>query len=205
MSNEAVVLVHGLWVNGLDMSLLRHRLSKHFSCYQFSYNSVSLNPFENAEKLSDFVSNIESDTIHFVGHSLGGLVIRHLFHSSHEQKAGRIVTLGTPHQNSYSALQLCRFLPTKYLLGKSINRGLLGELPSWSTTRELGSIAGTLRFGMGIIIPGLPEPNDGTVAVDESRLDGMSDHLTFHVSHFGLLLSSSVARASMNFLHHGKF
>lgn len=205
MSKQAVVLVHGLWVNGLDMSLLRYRLQKHYACHQFSYNSVSCEPAENAEKLNEFTANIDSDTIHFVGHSLGGLVIRHLFHHYPQQKPGRIVTLGTPHNQSHSARQLCGFLPTKILLGKSINDGLLGELPDWSAQRELGSIAGTLRFGMGILIPGLPEPNDGTVAVEETRLQGMSDHLSLHLSHLGLLLSSTASKAVVKFLQNGKF
>ncbi|MFT7459341.1 MAG: pimeloyl-ACP methyl ester carboxylesterase [Planctomycetota bacterium] len=202
---EAVVLVHGLWVNGLDMSLLRHRLSTHYATHQFSYNSVAYEPAENAERLNDFLSTITSDTIHFVGHSLGGLVIRHLFHQYPQQKPGRVITLGTPHNQSHSARQLSRFLPTKILLGKSIHKGLLGELPDWSAARELGSMAGTLRFGLGLIIPGLADPNDGTVAVEETRLAGMTDHLTLRVSHFGLILSLKASNAVVKFLQTGKF
>lgn len=205
LPKEAVVLVHGLWVNGLDMSLLRHRLQKQYACHQFSYSSVFHAPAENAEKLNEFTANIDADTIHFVGHSLGGLVIRHLFHHHPQQKPGRIVTLGTPHNQSRSAARLSRFLPTRIMLGKSIDNGLLGGLPNWSAQRELGSIAGTLRFGLGILIPGLPEPNDGTVAVEETRLQGMGDHLILRLSHFGLLLSASASTAVVQFLQHGKF
>lgn len=205
MSKEAVVLIHGLWVNGVDMSLLRHRLQKYYLTYQFSYNSVSNEPAENAAQLNDFVSDIDTETIHFVGHSLGGLIIRHLFHRHARQKPGRIVTLGTPHKQSHSAQQLCRFKPTELMLGKSIKDGLLGDMPAWQAPRELGSIAGTFRLGMGVIIPDLPEPNDGTVAVEETRLSGMDDHITFHLSHFGLLLSARTSNAVVNFLRDGKF
>ncbi len=205
ISKEAVVFVHGLWVNGMDMSLLRHRLKKHYKCYQFSYNSVLHQSVENAEKLNQYVSSIDAETIHFVGHSLGGLVVRHMLHRFPQQKPGRIVTLGTPHNQSHSARQLSRFLPTKLLLGKSINNGLLGVVPAWPKSRELGSIAGTLRFGMGIIVPGLPVPNDGTIAVEETRLDGMNDHLSLPLSHFGLLLSSRASNAVIKFLQNGKF
>ena len=205
MSQEAAVFVHGLWVNGMDMILLRQRLRKHYTCHQFSYNSVSHEPAENAKKLHAFISDINAETIHFVAHSLGGLVVRHVFHQFPEQKPGRIVTLGTPHNQSGSTRQLSRFLPTKWMLGKSINEGLLGQMPGWAGSHELGSIAGTLRFGMGIIIPGLSAPNDGTIAVEETRLQGMTDHLTLHLSHFGLLLSSTASDAVVKFLQNGKF
>ncbi len=98
-----------------------------------------------------------------------------------------------------------QFLPTKILLGQSIDDGLLGEMPDWTSSRELGSIAGTLRFGMGIIIPGLPAPNDGTVAVEETRFNGLNDHLSLPLSHFGLLRSSRANDAVVKFLQNGNF
>ena len=187
------------------MSLLRHRLNQDFRTYQFSYNSVKYSPLENADKLKEFIKDIDAETIHFVGHSLGGLVIRYLYHQYPEQKPGRIVTLGTPHKDSHSAKQIARFAAGKFFLGESIEQGLLGALPNWAGSAELGSIAGTLRFGLGIIIPGLAVPNDGTVAVDETRFGGMSDHMTLEVSHFGLLLSTKAHEATLNFLQNGKF
>jgi hypothetical protein len=56
-----------------------------------------------------------------------------------------------------------------------------------------------------MFVPGIPRPNDGTVAVSETMLDGMTDHVTLPVSHFGMLLSSAVARQTVNFLRHGRF
>ena len=201
-----MVLVHGLWVNGFDMSLLRQRLRQAgYACHQFSYNSVTCKPTENAEKLNNFVRAIDSATLHFVGHSLGGIVIRHLFHTCPQQKPGRVVTLGTPHQESHVARQLSAFYPGKLLLGKSAENGLTGELPAWDSSHELGSIAGSLQFGMGLVFTGLAKPNDGTVAVKETMLEGMKDHLTLDVSHFGLLLSRRASEAVIKFLHEGIF
>jgi pimeloyl-ACP methyl ester carboxylesterase len=204
VSKDAVVLIHGLWMNGVDMSLLKHRLSKYFITYQFSYNSTACDSIENADKLNEFVSKIEANTIHFVAHSLGGLVLRHLFSLHPSQQPGRVVTLGTPHKYSHSASQLSKFASTRFLLGKSIQNGLMGEVPKWNETRELASIAGNFRFGMGVIIPGLVQPNDGTVAVIETLMERMSVHMVFHVSHFGLLLSSKVSDAVVSFLQTGK-
>lgn len=203
---ECIILVHGLWVNGMDMSLLRQRLQKAgYQTAQFSYNSVHCTPRENAIALNDFAKNIAAPTIHFVCHSLGGIVIRHLFHEYPEQKPGRMVTLGTPHTNSSAAGQLSRFPVGRWILGKSIKRGLLGELPSWDNTHELGSIAGTCRLGLGMIMPGIPTPNDGTVAVAETWLDASKDHLIVNTSHFGLLLSKEVAHRTIEFLKTGAF
>lgn len=206
MAEETVVLVHGLWMNGLDMSLLAARTRrKGYKTAQFSYNSVGKSPRENAGLLQQYIQELESPVIHFIGHSLGGLVIRHLFHDYPAQRPGRVVTLGTPHKGSYSASRLEHQIVGRWMLGNSVDSGLLGDVPAWDGSRDLGSIAGNLRFGLGIIIPGVPVPNDGTVAVEETRLDNMSDHITVSASHFGLLLSSRAASLSLEFLREGDF
>jgi len=206
LSKETIILVHGLWMNGLDMTLLRQRLVKQgYQTFQFSYPTVRRTPLENAMALHAFIKKIDSPSIHFVCHSLGGLVIRHLFHEYPDQKPGRIVTMGTPHRPSSSAKQLSRFLPGQIILGKSLVNGLLGNIPRWKGERELGSIAGTLQFGMGMIIPNVARPNDGTVAVEETKLEGMTDHIVLHVSHFGLLVSAKASQEVCYFFQHGKF
>ncbi len=192
-------------MNGMDMCLLRYRLGGNYDTFQFSYNSVRYTPAENARRLNCFVSDINSKVIHFVGHSLGGLVIRHLFDLFPQQTPGRIVTLGSPHNQSHAAKMMSSFALTRMLLGSSIENGLLGTMPDWKEERELGSIAGTLRFGMGIIVPGLPRPNDGTVSVEETRLKGMKDHMSLPLSHFGLVVSQRSYEAVVCFLREGKF
>lgn len=206
MTKDTVVLVHGLWMNGLDMSLLKNRLqTSGFLVKQFSYPSVRRTPLENAMDLNAYIKTVNTDIIHFVCHSLGGIVIRHLFHAYPDQKPGRIVTLGSPHQPSSAARQLTRFIPGEIVLGKSTVKGLLGDIPAWKSGHELGSIAGTLRFGLGTIVPGIPRPNDGTVAVAETKVEGMKDHLCVKASHFGLLLSKTVANNTIHFLKAGSF
>ena len=206
MSQETVVLVHGLYLNGADMTLLKHRLEQSgFRTRRFSYPSLKSTPRESAMDLQTFAESLPDPVIHFVCHSLGGLVVRHLFDAYPEQRPGRIVTLGTPHNGSSAALRLLRYKGGRLLLGKSIQHGLKGDLPSWQGTHELGSIAGTLRLGLGMIIPGIPRPNDGTVAVSETRLEGMTDHIELPVSHFGMLLSQRVAVQTARFLQYGHF
>lgn len=206
MSKETVILVHGLWLNGLAMSLLKLRLEKAgFMTRQFYYHGLQASPAENATALHALLQTIDTDTVHYVGHSLGGLVIRHLFHKFPGRGPGRIVCLGTPHQASRAASTLYRYAPGRWLLGRSIEQGLLGDIPPWENFHELGVVAGNLRLGMGLVIPGIPRPSDGTVAVQETMLEGMTDHIILPVSHFGMLFSSRVAMQTLHFLQHGRF
>ncbi|MGH8630353.1 MAG: esterase/lipase family protein [Burkholderiales bacterium] len=205
-AQEVVILVHGLWMNGMDMGLLRRRLARAgFRPVQFRYPSLRRPPHINAMQLHTFAQGLDAQTLHFVGHSLGGIVIRHLFFEYPDQRPGRVVTLGTPHHFSQAAGVLSRWPIGRLLLGKSTKNGLLGHAPPWPNGRELGSIAGSLGLGMGMLIPGIPSPNDGTVAVDETRLPGMRDHRIFRVSHFGMLLSATVAGQIASFLKDGHF
>lgn len=193
-------------MKGLDMGLLRRRLNNAgFKPQQFSYHSMRSAPIENAMDLQNFSEKIDSPAIHYVCHSLGGLIIRHLFNEYPDRPPGRIVTLGTPHTGSSAARQLARYSPGRLILGRSTLQGLIGNVPPWRNSHELGVIAGTLQLGMGMFIPGIPRPNDGTVAVEETRLEGMTDHITLPVSHFGMLLSKTVAQQTINFLKHSAF
>ncbi len=201
-----MVFVHGLWVNGMDMSLLRQRLSgQGFAPTQFSYHSTGAAPRAHAVSLNGFVQDLGAPRVHFVAHSLGGLVLRHLFREYPEQPPGRVVTLGTPHAVSSAARSLARWLPGRLMLGRSVDGGLLGGAPAWDGKRELGSLAGNVPIGLGMVLPDIPAPNDGTVAVEETRLPGMADQLVLPVSHFGMLLSRRVANQTGYFLRHGRF
>lgn len=205
MSAEAVVLVHGIWLPGYEMMVLQRRLRRRgYHCHLFPYASLRRPPRENAARLAEFVDRIDAPVLHFVGHSLGGLVIRHLFDYQPQQRPGRIVTLGTPHKPSHTAQLLYRaaLLP---LLGMSIDQGVIGGAPHWTGSHPLGSIAGSVGIGLGRLVPGLPKPNDGTVAVSETECPGMSDHITLPVTHTSMLFSAPVAEQTANFLAEGRF
>lgn len=206
MTKETIILVHGIWMNGLDMSLLRKRLEHAgYETRRFSYHSVRSTPIENALALQAFSGTVKTPMIHYVCHSLGGLVVRHLFHNYPQRAPGRVVTLGTPHNASSTASMLTRFAPARLLFGRSTQQGLLGNVPPWRGPHEIGVIAGTLRFGLGLLAPGLPEPNDGSVAVPETMLAGMADHITVPASHTGMLFSKAVATQTVHFLRRGRF
>lgn len=200
-----MVLVHGLWMPGFDMIPLQRRLNaRGFRALRFRYPSLRRAPRVNAAELAAFVDRINAPVLHFVGHSLGGLVIRHLFDTYPRQRPGHIVTIGTPHKPSHTAQTLYRaaLLP---LLGLSIEEGVIGGAPAWTGSHALGVIAGTQPIGVGRLMPGLPKPNDGTVAVSETNCDHMADHITVATTHTGLLFSREVAEQTALFLAEGRF
>ena len=209
MSNkkpEAVVFIHGLFMNGWDMTFMRNRIEDAgYTAHQFSYSSTGSSIEEVVQELHDFVKEIDAKTIHYVGHSLGGLVIRHFLHAYPKSPKGRVVTLGTPHKGSGAAHFFNQYNLGAMFLGESLNSGLLGNAPEWTGKRELGSISGDVGVGMGMMFSGLDSPNDGTVSVEETLLENGTDHIQLSVSHTGLILSKTVADETLNFLKQGKF
>lgn len=201
-----VVLIHGIWMTGFDMSLLRYRLRRFgFNTRQFSYPTVRCDLIQNAQRLQCFVETIQADTIHFVAHSLGGLLLRQFFHDFPQQAPGRVVTLATPHQGSQVARVLQGKRWGRRLLGKSLQHGLLGDVPPWTSDHEIGVMAGRVSMGVGAMVTRLRGPNDGTVLVAETPLPGMTDYKILGVSHAAMLLLPGVAREINSFLTSGKF
>ncbi len=193
------------------MALLRRQLAvAGFSTRQFSYPSVRVSPAVAARLLGDFVAGIEAPVVHYVAHSLGGLVLRHFLHGHAARRPpggypGRVVTLATPHQGSRAAQALAKTALGRRLLGKSVEQGLLGDVPAWPDQRALGVIAGSRGLGLGRFFARLDSPHDGTVAAAETELFAAADRILLPVSHFGGLFSREVADQVIYFLRQGRF
>jgi pimeloyl-ACP methyl ester carboxylesterase len=204
--SEAVVLLHGIWTGAWLMRPLARRLRRcGYTTYLFSYPSVRQSPGQNAARLNAFLRDTDASTIHFVAHSLGGLVVTRLLNDFPEQRPGRSVLLGSPLGGSLSARRLNRWAAGRWLLGRSVERGLLGGGPAWPGGREVGVIAGSLGLGVGMLLGGLGAPGDGAVTVAETDVPGATDRITLRASHTGLLLSRIAARQTCRFLRHGAF
>ncbi|MBK8183064.1 MAG: alpha/beta fold hydrolase [Candidatus Competibacteraceae bacterium] len=202
---ETVVLVHGLYVHGLWMRLLEYWLEESgYQTVNFSYPTMTRSPVENADDLQTLLQQVETPTIHFLAHSMGGLVVRYLFQKYPAQRPGRIVTMGTPHQGSYAA-QVMHAFGLGFCVGRGLEGGLLGDGPTWIAKNHLGSIAGTLNIGFGLLLPGMPEPSDGLIAVVETQLSGMSDHICLPVSHMQMLVDPTAVAQAAAFFATGRF
>lgn len=202
---ETVVLVHGLYVHGLWMQLLEYWLEEAgYHTVNYSYPSITRTPAENAEDLHALLEHVDTPVVHFLAHSMGGLVVRHLFHHYPQRHPGRVVTLGTPHQGSYAA-RIMHHSGLGYFVGRGLEGGLLGDAPPWTHSHQLGSIAGTLNLGVGLLFPGMPAPADGMIAVVETQLPGMTDHICLPVSHMQMLVDPTAVSQACAFFATGRF
>jgi pimeloyl-ACP methyl ester carboxylesterase len=205
-----VVYVHGLWLSGLEGAWLRRRLAQDISAetVAFSYPSVVADARANARALAEFLGAIRADAVHLVGHSLGGLVILKYFEdeAATHFPPGRVVLLGSPLRGSRAARGLARVPFGRKILGRSAGEELLVPRErGWDGHRDIGVIAGDLGVGLGRLVGTGAEPSDGTVLVEETRLDGATDHLVMRVSHSGMLFSAAVAKQAGAFLRTGAF
>jgi pimeloyl-ACP methyl ester carboxylesterase len=203
---EAVVLVHGIWSNGVEMWRLRHQLSRAgYECHMFKYQVWGKPPAMIAKRLSQYVDKLDAPVVHFVGHSFGGIVLMHMFDQFPFNRNGRIVLMGVPVNGSAVGKRLCRVPITRWTLGKTTERGILGDVPAWKGWQDIGVIAGTFPVGAGLVAGGPAMPHDGTVSVEETQLKGATDFIALPVSHSGMLFSTRVATQVVTFLRSGKF
>ncbi len=196
-------------MNGADGLVLRRRIEHDFGMktHSFHYRSVSGSMSDIAGRLEDFACGFRAERVHFVGHSLGGLVIYRTLERASRLPPGRVVFLGAPSVASRAAVVVNeRLVWASKLLGRCVAEELLTERSRrWQIDRELGIIAGTHRMGLGSLFTTFEGESDGTVSVSEARLPGATDFITQPVSHMGLLMSARVARQTGAFLRDGRF
>jgi pimeloyl-ACP methyl ester carboxylesterase len=204
----AAVYVHGLWMPGEESLILKHRLAHEYglTLHSFRYSAASSSMSAITERLQAFVGELQAAAVHFIGHSLGGLVIYRFLERFPQQPPGGAVFLGTPCVASRAAERASRFAPVAHLMGPSVREELVApQERRWTHARPLGIVAGTQPIGFGQLLANFEEDNDGTVAVSETRMPGAADHITLPVSHFGMLLSARVAQETGRFLSEGRF
>jgi pimeloyl-ACP methyl ester carboxylesterase len=196
-------------MSGGESLFLRRRLAHEFgmAVHPFRYSAALSTMSEITARLQSFVESLEAAEVHFVGHSLGGLVIYRFLERFPQQPPGRAVFLGTPAVASRVAEQASHIRLVASLMGQPVADELLQpQERRWTTAeRQLGIIAGTQPIGVGQILVEFTEDSDGTVAVSETRLPGATDHLLLPVSHLGMLVSPRVARETGLFLREGRF
>jgi pimeloyl-ACP methyl ester carboxylesterase len=209
--STVVVYVHGLWQRGAESHWLRRRLAQDLAAEArtFSYPSVAGDAAQNARGLTEMLREIRADTLHLVGHSLGGLVILKAFEDEEGLRRlppGRIVLLGSPLRGSRAARNFAKLPFGEQIMGRGVREELLQTRERrWSGSRDLGVVAGDLGFGMGRLVGAMGGPSDGTIAVEETQIDGAADRVVLRVSHTGMLFSAKVASAAGTFLRTGRF
>ena len=199
-----IVLVHGLWVPGFVMAPLAARLAQSgLRCHRFAYAGRAGTCAANAERLYRFARSL--GPAHFVGHSLGGLVILEALNAHVEMPVGNVVLLGTPARGCAAGRRFASHGVGRWMLGASESLWRTGAETRWARSEPLGVVAGTLPIGLGRAFGRLPGPNDGVVCVEETEVAGMTGRISMPVGHSQMLVSARVAAQTAAFLQQGRF
>lgn len=208
---EYVIILHGIARSNSHMKKLSTYLSRNgFDVINLSYPSTTYKIGELAEIINQEILKraTQDKAINFVGYSMGGLMVRALIHKYNYKNIGRVVQLAPPNQGSEVADFVKNFWPYKKIFGpagqqlttdQSAVKHLFGNV-----NYELGIVAGNLTIDpiSSAMIPG---ENDGKVAVERTKLDGMKDHVVVNVPHTFFPSSKKVQEHTLCFLKNGKF
>lgn len=211
VSGEHVVLVHGLGRTTRAMRPLAERLAEAgYTSHNLAYPSRKAGP---EALLAELTRKIESccagaERLHFVGHSLGGILIRAYLAKERPPNLGRVVMLSPPNHGSVIVDKLGDTWLFEAVMGPTAET--LGTSPQSFPNRlprpdyEVGIIAATDSINpLGSWL--IPGDDDGMVSVCSMRLDGMADFVTVDHTHAFVMHADDVARQTIAFLRTGRF
>jgi len=202
---EHVILLHGLWMRAFTLTMLRRRIERAgYTVHLFDYASVMHDPELSIAELLKRARALRGEKIHFVGHSLGGLMALRALKQVRDLPGGRVVCLGSPLCGSQVARSVASLPGGSLLVGKSADI-LRDGLRRWDGPHAVGAIAGRLPIGLGFVLGSLGSPHDGTVSVAETRLPGLADHCVVPATHMGLVFSDEAANQTVAFLRSERF
>lgn len=209
---EAVVVVHGLGRTSASMTILVSRLKNAgFRVVSFGYPSTS-EPMEAlVQRLQAEVEQCcgaEATTVHFVTHSMGGVLVRSLLSQRPDAHLGRVVMLSPPNQGSEIIDAFADSPRLRTFLGPAASR--LG-----TDSTGISSQLGPVRFSLGIVTGDrsmsplgswlIPGPDDGKVGVDRARVEGATDFRVVPATHTFIMNRRDVAEEVVHFLRQGRF
>ncbi len=210
---DCVVLLHGLIRSASSMERMQDALERAgFATVNVAYPSrdktiEELAPLAVGEGLDGCREN-GTERVHFVTHSLGGILVRQYLADREIPELGRVVMLAPPNQGS-TAVDKLRNVPgfdwmngpAGAQLGKDENSVPLKLGPA---TFELGIIAGSRSIDP-VTSAILPNPDDGRVSVEDTKLEGMADFVVVDHSHAFIMRMRKSIELTLRFLEHGSF
>lgn len=203
------ILVHGLARSWYDMYLLSRRLKRMLpdtTVHLFDYQSRKCRLTEIADRLNDFVYRVSCGApVSFVGHSMGGIVVRVLDHrGATAAPLHRLVTLGSPHGGATIARILNRYSACRAVFGPALEELSSLALDTHPRQLEIGCVVGGTGNRWGFFPP-FGEDNDGVVLVREAKQIMSKQIRTECVLHAYMPFSPHLARLSARFLGTGSF
>jgi len=211
--SEGVILLHGIgrtlrWMRRLEKALRQQGFATLNLGYASRKKPLDLLAADIDVPIRQFTGEI-GGPLHFVGHSMGGLLARVYIAKYRPERLGRVVMLGTPNGGSEIADHLHRLAlyrlyygPAGQQLTTRLDR-TLASLPALDY--DVGIIAGSRSIAPVASLFKMPKPNDTMVSVKSSRLDGMTDHVVVKASHAGLPYHAKAIDQTIAFLREGRF
>jgi pimeloyl-ACP methyl ester carboxylesterase len=208
---DSVILLHGLARTAKSMQLLEAVLQQQGYCvvnagYDSRHNDIetlAVAAIEPALKACP-----PSQAVHFVTHSLGGILVRQFLAHHSIENLGRVVMLGPPNKGS-EVVDRLRDVPGFHFIngdaGLELGTGA-ASIPNQlgRADFDVGIIAGTRSVNL-ILSTLIPGTDDGKVSVDSTRLEGMNDHLEMAVTHPFMMRNEAVIEQVIRYLETGKF
>ena len=209
---ERVVLLHGLARGAGSMAPLAERLrAAGFETHNLDYSSTRHTPPELVAWLDAAIARCCAGgdaPVHFVTHSLGGILVRARLADARPVSLGRVVLIAPPNKGSEIVDAIGDNPLLEGLLGPTAVR-LGTEDGSFPRSLgppdyEVGIIAGSSSINPigSALVPG---PDDGTVSIESTRLEGASDFIVVEASHTLIMQDAGVARQVIHFLRRGRF
>ncbi|MBR1233371.1 triacylglycerol lipase [Bradyrhizobium sp. AUGA SZCCT0182] len=210
---DGVVLLHGISRTALSFRKMQTALeAADFATLNIDYPSRHHALEALAEHIHPAVTRLAdgiTGQLHFVSHSMGGLLVRVYLSRYRPERLGRVVMLGTPNGGSEIADRL---------RNNSLYRAWFGPAGVQLVTRRdaaTGALFPPVDYPVGIIAGNksidptsslfLPKPHDGRVSVENTKLDGMADHVVIGTSHPWLPGNRVAIAQTIAFLREGKF
>ena len=208
---EYVILLHGLARTPRSMWIMEKKLQKAgYQVVNIGYPSRKKNVRTLAlQTIPAALYRCKSaETIHFVTHSMGGILLRYYLKNYRIANLGRVVLLSPPNQGSELVDQLSKYWWFELFNGSA---GMQLGTDSQSIPRQLGKpdfplgiISGTVSLNP-IFSRFLPSPNDGKVSIESAKAAGMLDFLAVPHSHSFIMNNRKVIGQVLFFLAHGRF
>jgi triacylglycerol lipase len=210
---EWIVLMHGLGRTSWSMNRILWSLeAERYNVFVLSYPTRRHGVEGLSERYLHRVVTakvpVSAAKVHFVTHSLGGIVLRRYLAHHTIPNLGRVVMLAPPNHGSKLVDSLRRNAIGRWILGRSGRE--LGTTPNDQPQRlgpvdfSLGVIAGDASLNP-IFSRILKDPNDGKVTVESARIDGMSDFVVIRSSHTWMMWRGETLRYIKNFIRDGNF
>ena len=200
-----VVLVPGLWMPAAAMLPLAARLSRRgYAPRLYGYRGRA--SFDtNVERFAGYVrENLGGRPAHFIGHSLGGVLVLDALNRHPDIRVASALLLGAPARGCMAGRRFGRHRFGRWMMG-ACNARWVEHDAAWQRSEPLGVVAGTRAFGLGAAFVPLPDENDGVVRVEETAVRGMTAQAVLPQAHSLMLTSGRTGRLVERFLAAGRF